>query len=325
MTRHSAGALLLVLSGMAGSAAAQTPHLVESFDPAAGELPESITLDGDGTIYLSMGSTVRRLAADGTPEVFGTLPINAFALGVKVGPDGCVYNASTSLDPSVQGAFVWRTCAAGELEQFTVLDPNGGPNDLAFARDGELYVTDPILGRIYQIDPDGSPRVWLDDPLLAGDPDNPALFFSPQGVNGIAFDKNEKHLFVGNLDHGRILKITLDRRGRPHGIEVFAESPLLRGADGIAFDEAHNLYVAVGAQDQFAKVNQHGAVSLIAHGGILHGPSSVAFGTACSDEHTLYLADLDFLRAFGFIDEPPQPNLLKFHVAVPGLPLAPLE
>ena len=49
------------------------------------------------------------------------MSINAFALGVKVGPDGCVYNTSTSLDRQVVGAFVWRTCTAESTQIFSTL------------------------------------------------------------------------------------------------------------------------------------------------------------------------------------------------------------
>lgn len=324
MTHTTASAFLFLCSSLIGStAAAQTPALVRSFDPAAGELPESIAIDTDGTKYLSMGSTVRKLDTSGNLTLFATLPIDAFALGVKIGPDGCIYNASTSLSPAVVGAFVWRTCEAGNTEQFAALDPAGGPNDLAFDSAGDLYVTDPILGRIYKLDEDGYPTLWLEHPLLVGNPASPALQFSPQGVNGIAFDKKERNLYVGNLDYGRILRIGLSHCGEASGVHIFAESPLLRGADGIAFDNNQTLYVAVGAQDQLVKVSKHGAVSLVAQGGILNGPASVAFGTSHADRKTLYIADLDFLRAFGFIPEAPEPNLAKLQVQHKGLPLLP--
>jgi sugar lactone lactonase YvrE len=318
MTHFTAGALLLALSALGATASAQTPVLLR----ALSELPESITIDPSGDLYVSIGSTIQRLPPGGELEVYGTLPIAAFALGVKVGPDGCVYNASTSLDPAVIGAFVWRVCEQGVVEQFAALNPAGGPNDLAFDEQGNLYVTDPILGIIYKLDPDGTPTVWLDDPLLKGNAADPALFFSRQGVNGVAFDRSGKHLYVGNLDYGRILRIGIDHQGRPGTVEVFAESPELRGADGIAFDKKNNLYVAVGAQDQLVSVSRHGVVSVVAEGNLLNGPASLVFGNQCDDETTLYIADSDFLRAFGYITEPAEPNLLTLQTPNAGLPLS---
>jgi sugar lactone lactonase YvrE len=322
MTHNTAIVLVFVaFNALAAGASAQTPTLVTTFDPALGELPESIAIDSDGTKYLSMGNTIRRLDAAGNSMLFGTLPIQGFALGVKVGPDGCVYNASTSLDPSIVGAFVWRTCVAGETEQFAALDPEGGPNDLAFDSAGNLYVTDPLLGRIYKIDEGGAWSILIEDALLLGNPASPALLFSPQGVNGIALDKNERNLYVGNLDYGRILRVELDDCGATPALSVFAESPLLRGADGLAFDQKQTLYVAVGAQDQLVAVDKHGTVTLVAQGGILNGPASVAFGTTSGEQKTLYVADLDFLRAFVYMDGTAAPNLVQLHTSHQGLPL----
>src|SRR5882757_3536118 len=74
------------------------------------EIPESVTTDEHGNLYVSVGNTIRRRAPGGAFSVFATLPLPINALGVKVGPDGCVYNASTSLS-AVPGAFVWRICS----------------------------------------------------------------------------------------------------------------------------------------------------------------------------------------------------------------------
>ncbi|MDB4977723.1 MAG: hypothetical protein JWN48_6064 [Myxococcaceae bacterium] len=324
MTHITAGAVLFALSSVVATAHAEAPVLVRAFDASVGEVPESISFGVDGNLYISVGNAVRRLTPEGALEVWGTLPITgAFALGVKVGPDGCVYNASTSLDADVAGAFVWRICEQGEVEQYAALDPKGGPNDLAFDEYGNLFVTDPILGKIYKVDQAGSVSVWLDDPLLKGEPADPALVFSQQGVNGIAFDKNGNNLFVGNLDFGRILAIKIKHKDEAGSISVVAEDPALRGADGIAFDEKGTLYVAVGAQRQLVSVDKHGSVNVVSQDSLLHGPSSVAFDTAGEARNELYIADSDFLKAFGIQPGPAEPNLVKLRAAEAGLPLLP--
>lgn len=42
--------------------ALSTPAVVASFDPAQGQLPESVTVDSDGNFYLSMSNTVQKLS-----------------------------------------------------------------------------------------------------------------------------------------------------------------------------------------------------------------------------------------------------------------------
>lgn len=312
-------AVIGCLAAMPRDAAAL--ELLESFDPGAGELPESIALDEAGNIYLSMSDTVRKIATDGTMTTFGTLPIDAFALGVQVGPDGCVYTASTSLNPAVEGAFVWRMCEAGQVEVFAELDHSGAPNDLAFGRYGSLFVTDTALGRIWKVTPDGNASVWLDDPLLDGIPDDPILQFAPIGADGIAFDWAKRNIYVTNLDHGCIVRIRMRWDGSPGQARNFTCDPALVGADGIAFDAAQRLYVAVGSQDQLVRVGWWGQVEIVEEGGLLAGPSSVAFGTTPEDKHSLYITNLDFLKAFGFVPGTPEPGLLRKPVFVPGIPL----
>lgn len=301
--------------------AAHALDVERTFDPALGELPESIAIDEDGNIFLSMSDTIRVIDTDGNISTFGTLPLPIFALGVKVGPDGCVYTASTSLDPTVAGAFVWRICEAGVVEQFAELDPASGANDLAFDDDGYLYVTDTFLGQIYRVSPFGEAEVWFSDPLLQGDPANPALLFHDFGVNGIAFDKHKRYLYVGNLDMGEILRIPFCNGSVAGPIQVFASDPLLVGADGIAFDKRGNLYVTVNAANRLVSISKWGTISVVAEGAPLDSPSSVAFGTQPGDRHTLYVTSSAVSIAFGILPGVPMPALVSTWRAHRGLPL----
>lgn len=286
---------------------------------AAGEIPESVTSDAEGNLYISVGSTIRRRTAAGVVSDFATLPASIFALGVKVGRDGCVYTASTSLDPAVAGAFVWRACEPGPAEQVAALDPAGGPNDLAFDEQDNLFVTDPVLGRVWQVDSAGTASVFVEDPLLAGDPAAPALIFRPLGVNGIAFDANERFLYLANTDQGTILRV---RTGsQPPSVAIFAQDSRLRGADGIAFDRGGTLLVNVNATDSVASVDRAGRVRLLAQGGLLDAPSSAVFGATREDRRQVYVTASAFSRTLGLQEGEPRPALLVADVQTPGLPL----
>jgi sugar lactone lactonase YvrE len=293
--------------------------MLRAFDASLQEIPESVTTDGEGNVYVSVGNTVRRRTADGHVEVFGTLPLPIFALGVKVGADGCVYTASSSLS-EVEGAFVWRICEPGAVEQFAALDPLGGPNDLAFDDEGNLYVTDPVLGQVWQVDSEGAPSVWLQHPLLAGSPAAPALVFRPLGVNGIAFDRRKRFVYLSNTDHGQIIRARV-RPSRADTTSVFASHPLLRGADGIAFDDRGILMVAVNASDALVALDRRGRLSVLAQGGPLDAPSSLVFGVTAADRRRLYLTSSAFSRILGLQSGSPQPALLAGGMVREGLRL----
>jgi sugar lactone lactonase YvrE len=313
-------AAVLVSLASAHAASALGLEVVATFDPNAGELPESITIDDAGNLYFSMSNTVRKRTPDGQTSVFGTIAPNIFALGVKVGPDGCVYTASTSLNPSIDGAFVWKICSPSSVAIFAALDQGGHPNDLAFDDDGNLYVTDPLLGVVWKVLPNGSASIWLSDPLLQANFADPVLVILPVGVDGIAFDKKKKNLYLSNLDFGRIVRVPV-HDGTAGQATVFASDPLLEGADGIAFDNAGNLFVAVNAHDRLTVLDHQGRVTVLAEGGVLDAPSSMVFGTVAHDQRTLYITSSAFNRAFGIQPGTPHPALLKAEVQHKGLAL----
>ena len=318
-----ASALAASLCTLSASASAEAdarlarPKVLAEF-VSGQEIPESVTTDERGNLYVSVGNTIRKRAPGGAFSVFATLPLPINALGVKVGPDGCVYNASTSLT-EVPGAFVWRICSADSVEVFAELDHSGGPNDLAFDDCGNLFVTDPVLARIWKVDRLGTPEVFVQHPLLAGTPDDPALIFRAVGVNGIAFDRQQRFLYVSNTDQGNILRINT-RSFRPLPA-VFVHDSRLRGADGIAFDRDEMLWVAVNASDSLVTVNERAQVRLQLRGGLLDAPSSVVFGATRRDRDQLYLTSSAFSRTLGFQTGAPQPELLQIRVGTPGLPL----
>lgn len=303
-------ALGLASSAVASQKRKASFEVVEPF-VSGQDIPESVTVGDDGNVYISSGDSIWLRTPDGTLSVFATLPLPIFALGVKVGPDGCVYNASTSLS-EVEGAFVWRTCEAGTVEVFAALDQSGGPNDLAFDDDGNLFVTDPVLGRVWKLDPQGNPEVFVQHPLLEGNPEDPALLFRPVGVNGIAFDRHEHYLYLSNTDQGSVLRVNLYSRGRFPS--VFAQGAALRGADGIAFDRTGSLFVTVNARDALVMVDRRGRLKELAEGGLLDAPSSIAFQQGHGSCKQFFLTSSAFSRTLGLQPGTPQPALLQGQV-----------
>lgn len=308
----------------AGEAAAG-PSLVRSFDPALGELPESITSDGAGNLYMSMGPVVKKLRPNGQFTTLASPPVPAgtFMLGLKFGEDGWLYAGSGAFAPEPSAAFVWRIHPiTGATHEYAALDPLGFPNDLAFDDHGNLYVTDPFLGLIWKIDDDGDADVWLADPSLEGDAVSPFLPFHSFGVDGIAFDRKKRNLYVGNLDYGTIVRIPIECHGEAGEPEVWVDDyARLAGADGIAFDGDGDLYVAVNGQDRLVRVDDDGDVSVLAQGGLLDAPSSVVFGQTLATKKKLYITSFAINRYLGVHPGAPHPNLLVLNVPDKGLPL----
>lgn len=327
MSRNFVGLLTLSLSLV--TLAPSTAHAgwikkVKSFDAEAGELPESITTDTEGNLYMTMENTVQRLTPQGVQSTYAALPVppGVLAAGLKFDDHGDLFVATGSLSPEPPVAFIWRVDGSGEVSVHAELDPEGFPNDLAFDGEDNLYVTDPLLGQIWKIDPDGVPEVWLDHPALAGDEDEPYLVLSHFGADGIAFDRFHKRLYVGNLDYGTILRIPVDEDGDAGELEIYVDDfDKLAGADGIAFDALGNLFVAVNGQDRLVVVDVFRHVHVLAEGGLLDAPSALVFGATPWTKHTLYATSFAITRAFGIKEGEPKPALLKMPVLIPGLPL----
>lgn len=291
-------------------------HRVARFDPARGQLPESVTMDSQGNAYLTMSATVAKISPDGafTKHAVLPLPPGALALGIKVGPDGCLYCASGDFSGDPAGAAIWRIVAGDRIERVAALDPAGFPNDLVFDRSGFMYVTEPFLGRIYRIDALGTVEVWLEHPLLLGNPASPALAVHAFGADGIVLDACEENLYVGNLDAGAIVRIPF-ASNRSAGVpEIFVQDARLKGADGLTFDRAGTLYVAVNGADRLVALDPSGALRVLGEGSPLDAPSSLVLGTLPGDEGTLYVACFAINRATGAHPGTPRPALLSMQV-----------
>jgi sugar lactone lactonase YvrE len=298
------------------------PQQIVTFDPAIAELPESMTADSHGNLFVStIGGFVREIRPDHSVVPIATIPLPTGGLltGIKLGPDGLLYVGSASFTADPPAAFVWRVNPrSGEVEKFATLAAEGFPNELLFDDEGNLLVADPFLGLIWQIDRRGQPSVWFSDPLLVGDPTAPAFGVHDFGVDGLAFDANKKDLYIGNVDFGRILILSPSGHHGLH-LSVLVEDPALKGVDGIALDRSGTLFAAVNTQDRLATVDRRGRVRILAEGAPLDGPSSFAFGTGRQDRHTLYIANFAINRFLA--GEPANPGVLSLPVEVPGLPL----
>lgn len=318
------GLALVLCANGAAQAKAPPPTVTQlvTFDPNLSELPESITTDDEGHVFFSLfNGQIRELLPNNSTVTLATVPLppGGVMTGIKVGPDRLIYTMSSSFSVDQPAAFVWRTDPdTGIVEQLASFDPSGFPNDIAFEDDGSFFVTDSFLGRIYHVDGNGLVTIAMSDPLLKGNPADTAFSTRDFGVNGIAWDQAKRNLYVGVIDYGRILRIPYHCHtlGRP---AVVAESPQLKGVDGIALDRSDTIYAVVNTQNLIGTVDRKGKVSVYVHSPLFDSPSSIAFGTASGNKKTAYVTNFAINSVLAGVT--PHPAIFSMPVPVPGADL----
>lgn len=268
VTLSLAASLLLAVPSAALCA---SPTQVTVFDPAKVEFPESIAIDKCGNLYLSLSDigTVRKVTPAGEQSDFAVLP-DVDLLGLTFDHCGNLFAAAR------QG--IWKVTPNGSATLFAPIPGHIFLNDLTFDHRGNLYVTDDF--KVWKVDPQGNATVWAEDSLFQPkdvlDP-----FPWPVGVNGLAFSRDHKTLFVSNTSRGQILAIPVDHKGRAGAASVFAEDPLLYGADGIRVDDTGGLLVAVNFGQRIVRISPFRQVTTLAEGGILSSPTSLVLSQNC--------------------------------------------
>lgn len=333
--RLAGATTLLPLMGLAAAQPDEvgTVRSVVDFDPAAGELPESIAFDTEGNAYVTLGTgEIRSFTPndleDGTEgEPFATVspfaPEEDLFAGITATPGGTLYAVQISpvldleaLDIPDSSGTVWEIGSDGAAEPLVdlPLEETGDafPNDLIHReRHGDLLITDSLQGTIWQVTNDGEATVWLSDPLL--EPDQEAPFF-PIGANGIA--QTNGCLYVANSTTASLVRVPVAADGTAGTPSLLVQDERLFGADGIALDVYGNVYIAVSAGESIARVTPGGSVNILAESSGLAFPSAVAFGTAPRQERTIYITNYDAVEAL--MDGTPEPSLAALDVDVAG-------
>jgi sugar lactone lactonase YvrE len=251
------------------AAAASPVGEVRNFGPdlsGSCSFPEGVAVDSRGNVY---ASSLNAEAAAGPANICVLDQSGALidTIAVEPGPSGVTRLLGMLYVPG-EGLYV------GDVANFTggrVLRVNtetgvatviatgiGAPN--AFARDsqGNLFVSDSFAGTITKIAPGGQTTVFPYPAVLAPRPGESPGF----GANGVAFDRNERFLYVAVTSRDEIYNIAY-ANGALGAITLFARGTAggaLDGADGIAFDVRGNLYVCSNQSEEIAVLSPSGDV-----------------------------------------------------------------
>ena len=288
--------LVLVLSVSQPAVAAPEAGSVQNFGPelsATCNLPEGIAVDPQGNVYassLNFGATtgpanICVLDRSGAlVDVISVAPVSggvARLLGMLFVPGEGLYVGD------VGGGRVLRI-DVGTHAATTIAIGFGAPNAFARDRAGNLFVSDSFPGTITKIAPDGSMTVFAYPAQLAPLPGESPPF----GANGLAFDRNERFLYVAMTARDQVFRIA-NEGGSLGAIQLFAQGVAggaLDGADGIAFDVRGNLYVCSNQSDEIAVLSPAGAVIAEYRGtgaNTFNSPASLVFSG-----RTVYVANL---------------------------------
>jgi sugar lactone lactonase YvrE len=310
-------ALLAAPAATAHGAAGHTSRVrtLALFSFAAGQTPENLAIDRDGTIYVSLAyaSTISRLSPGGARTQLAVPTHGGIVVGVAIDrPAGALDIAVRSKSAAAAG--IWQVPLAqfttpAALHRLAALPTAAFPNGMSFDAGGTLYVADSALGCIWRLRR-GEPwaEVWSSDALLA--PSGAAYRgFTLPGANGV--HPWGPALYVSNTSSSTIIRIPITAHG-----SAGAPTVRFRGvqADDFAFDVAGNLYVAANPLNEILRVTPSGRVTTLATKAAdgLDNPSAVAFGVRAADRRVLYITNAAYFSAH------PRPSVQLLPVGIAG-------
>ena len=326
------------------------------------QFPEGLT-SWQGKVYVATynvnsGASNHILVFDAsTGSLLNTLGDQPGQQDVSAGPiNGLTIDQSTGdLYAAANGiGYILRIHNPGkpnaQVSRYSHFPNNGGPEDMAWDRQGDLYASDSTLGLVYRIPPGGGDPTLVIGPAGSGAPvsDNGLLQSPVAGIspNGMTFSLDYRTLYIANTWADSVVAFDVNAQGQVTGnARIFAQnknddleeyptgftgllqsdtqigpaaSTWLNGPDGLALDSQGDVWVASNLGDNLTELNSTGQLittygtSAVTASGLLNQPASLTFvGTS------LYATDLSIFT--GLAGSPNLPfRVVSYNVGVAG-------
>jgi len=290
---------LAVTPAFAATAPLSQPKVVAHFDVTAGQQPENIAVEPDGSADLTFNAAhqIAHVSPSGKVTILATLPEpstgTAELTGIARASDGTLYvNYKAG---ALSG--VWRLRPGGTPVQFAALPDVAFLNGLALdASTNALYATDSSEGGVWKISlKTGQVSLWA-----TGDEFEPGTGPTAAGFGSNGIKVHGGVVWVSNTDQGTLTRVPIRSDGTA-GTPTTADSGLV-GIDDFAFTGAGDtVLAALNYPNQVVLVQPDGTHTTVLTGADgLDGPTSVAvLGTAVYVPSAAYFtqADPNLLRA----------------------------
>jgi len=224
------------------------------------------------------------------------LPLGRAPLGMVTSKDekylyvnevlnGDVLRYDLPLTDASKPSFVYNICGGFIVAFGLSSDEFCGLNANDIGPDGRLYISDngagPSFvfsekyrkGRIFVLDPaTGKSSVWFKG--LKGELDVQIASTPEFGVNGVAFSKDGRELYMANMSTDVIYRMPLidcagEDKCKPGNLAVFVKGKGINGPDNIYFDDNGLLWVASGQNDRVVAIDRTGRI--VSKVGIFNG------------------------------------------------------
>lgn len=302
--------LVSAVPAQAASSPVRHPRILVHLNLAAGQQPENLTLEPDGSADLTFAFVaqvarvtrhrqISRVAQLPVPAN-GNVPIShtkAFLGGIARASNGTLYvNLSTG---TAKDTGVWRIRPGAAPARVAALPPTSFANGLGLDQAaGQLYVADSANQVIWRIPlRTGVALVWARGPALRGVHGVPAV-----GVNGIKV--SDGAVWATNTARGTLLRIPLSRDHTAGKTRVIATG--MPGIDDFSFATPHIILAAINSTSQVALIHTDGRhqIVLTAADGLSNPTSTAVLGHVLEVTSAAYITRKD-------------PNLLIAHLAIP--------